>query len=473
MRKTAAIILLFAMLLSTVACGTPAPDSNTPPGGQTSENQENEESGTGSEQKPEKPEPKEFDKTAVISETVLWDKNNIKITATELTYGYYSAELSLLIENNSDENLSFIANSIGYSRNSINGYMVSDGYLNCEVAAGKKAMDSIEFGYTDLMLYGIYTIADIEIGFDIQNEQYKHIYTGSQQIKTTAADTYDYETPHYRNTIAEKNMQVQYGYTVPYFSDVVCYAEKGLTVASCALIVNEDSEELLLMEVINESDKMVAVCSKNIRFNGLLVESSTWSYDAISPGNTGIISINLDSILEAEFRTAYGINEIGEISLELTFEDEDSNIAAPSTTIKLEVPKRDSSLDMEGVKAYNANGIQIISKGIYADPATYSDDLHLLLMVQNSTGKTIKIDDISNSLSVNDFMVSYLFLIQTIPHDSWAALDVELMDYDLESLNISSPTDIEALDFRISIKNENYKELDTVDIQLTFSTKAE
>ena len=57
--------------------------------------------------------------------------SGIKIfTATELSYTDYSAELNLLIENNSDKNLSFISGSMGYSCNAVNGYMVNDGYLN-------------------------------------------------------------------------------------------------------------------------------------------------------------------------------------------------------------------------------------------------------------------------------------------------------------------------------------------------------
>ena len=96
---------------------------------------------------------REFSRKATIEETVLVDENNVKITATELTYGNYAFELALVIENNSDKDLSFIANSVGYSCNSVNGYMISDGYLNCDVAAGKKANDRIMIDYDTCLLY--------------------------------------------------------------------------------------------------------------------------------------------------------------------------------------------------------------------------------------------------------------------------------------------------------------------------------
>lgn len=473
MKKTIAILVLLAMLLSIAACTASPPEADENPGGETSENQGNQNAGSGggTGEKPGKTEPKVFDQTATIEETVLWDNDNVKITATDLTYGYYSAELELVIENNSAEDLSFISNSIGYSRNSINGYMTADGYLSCDVAAGKKAMDSVEFSYQELMLYGIYVIADIEIGFDISDDAYHHTYTGALPIKTTAAETYDYDTLHYRNTIAGEEAQLQFGYAVPYFSDAMCYEQKGIGVASRTLMTNEDGEELLLLEVVNNSNKTVGVSSKNIRYNGLLVCTSTWSYDCITPGKTGIVSIDLSSVLEQEYCEVFGIDEIGAVSVDLTFEDEDDKQVAPAATVTLEVPGRKTSFDTAGTVAYHEGGVQIISKGVYQDPSPYSDDLHLLLLVQNDAGRTIKLDDVSNSLSVNDFMVSCIFYTQNVEDGDWAAVDVELMGYSLEDIKISLPTEIQTLELGISIKTENYKELDTADICLTFAAE--
>ena len=76
--------------------------------------------------------------------------------------------------------------------------MVPEGYLNCDVAAGKKANDTISIGYDTLMLYGIYEIADIEIGFDISDDDYNHTYTGPRTIQTTAVDSpfFEIEVAH-------------------------------------------------------------------------------------------------------------------------------------------------------------------------------------------------------------------------------------------------------------------------------------
>lgn len=142
-----------------------------------------------------------FQKTATVTETVLVDECDVRITATELSYSDYSAELALTIENNSEKDLSFTSNTVGYGCNSVNGYMVKDGYLNCDVAAGKKANDTISISYDTLMLYGIFEIADMEIGFNISDSDYNHIYSGVGQVRTSASDGYAYDLPSYRESI--------------------------------------------------------------------------------------------------------------------------------------------------------------------------------------------------------------------------------------------------------------------------------
>ena len=156
MRKIIAFFLPIVMLLALAACGAepsqrPETQRNTPANTWTcSCGKLNDDAfccGCGSK-KPKDPapttdsqpeidsgdddpqievDPLEFKKTATIDETVLVDENGVKITAKELVYGNYAVELTLIIENNSDKDLSFIANSIGYSCNSINGYMVPEG----------------------------------------------------------------------------------------------------------------------------------------------------------------------------------------------------------------------------------------------------------------------------------------------------------------------------------------------------------
>lgn len=172
------ILLAIALLTVLTACESPAAPDDSGTG------QSPTESGvladTPADDTPEQSDESLglFRTDATLAETVLVDENGVKITATGLTYTAYSVDLELTIENNSGKDLSFVSGSLGYSCNSVNGYMIDGGYLNCDVADGKKANDAISFGYDALMLYGINEIADIEIGISMTDNDYNTTYTG-------------------------------------------------------------------------------------------------------------------------------------------------------------------------------------------------------------------------------------------------------------------------------------------------------
>jgi len=459
MKKFISVLLAILLVISLVACG----NSSTPTNGDPSNTPGTTGSETDESTEPDGPqvsfEPREFNKNASIEETVLVDEYDVKITATELTYNNYAAELSLAIENNSSKDLSFIANSAGYSCNSINGYMITEGYLNCDVAAGKKANDSISISYDALMLYGIFEIADIEIGFDISDDNYNHTYTGPRTIQTSAANSYDYDTPCYRENIASKEAQSEYSYSVPYFSTDVSYENNGLSIVSQAVMKNKDGEGILLLEVVNTSDKMVGISTTNIDINGLRVCDSTWSYDTINPHKTAIVDITLSSVLEQEYWAVYGINEIGNIALKVSFKDSDSNEIAEPALLSIAIPNAEATFSKEGTEVYNNNGIRIIAKGVYADPSEYSDDLHLLLVAENTSGQTLGLHDVYGSLSVNDFMAKYSFPTTTMEDGTCAMIDVILWGYGLEDVKVSDPAEIQSISFSVSIKDTKYKEV--------------
>ena len=470
MKKLIAILLAMMLVFSMAACGaseeTPENTSADPVATEPQETQDNQEEEDPTE--PEEPEAElpEFSTEATIEETVLYDENDVRITATELTYNSYSAELGLVIENNSNKDLSFIANSVGYSCNSVNGYMIPDGYLNCDVAAGKKASDNITLSLDQLMLYGIFEIADLEIGFDISDDDYNHIYTGPCKVLTSAADGYDYETDHYSQNIASEVFQQAYEYSVPYFSTDVAYEGNGLSVVSQCLMVNQDGESILLLEVVNDSEKMVGITTTDITINGLVVCTSNWSHNTVSPGNTCIVNVKLSNVLEPEYCEVYGIDEIGSAALKLTFKDSDSKEIADAAQLSITVPDAKATFSMDGTEAYNKDGIRIVAKGVYEDPSEYSDDLHVLLLAENTSGKVVKLSEVYSSLSVNDFMTSFSMSQAEVARDSCAMIDVTLWGYGLEDIDIASIDEVSTVDFSISIKDEKYKELDTATIHI-------
>lgn len=176
------------------------------------------------------------------------------------------------------------------------------------------------------------------------------------------------------------------------------------------------------------------------------------------------MDIDLSAVLEPEYLEVYGIKEVGHVDLDVNFKDTGSNEIVPAAHLSVTIPGADTSFSMAGAETYNENGIRIISKGIYADPSEYSDDLHILMIAENTSGKTLALYDVYDSLSINDYMATYSFSTTTIEDDSCAIIDILLWGYGLEDIKISDPSEIRTVSFSISIKDKNYKEIDEATI---------
>ena len=298
----------------------------------------------------------EFAKDATIEETVLYDENDVKITATELNYGNYSANLEVTIENNSDEKLSFVSESVSCAQNAINGFMISDGYVNCDVESKGSTTEEMSFDYNTLMLYGITEIADIQIGFSMTDDDFNSTDTGALQLKTSAADSYDYEagSERYHKAITNKILLQNYDLKVPYFADDELYSSNGIRLVSEAFAVNSSDERSLLLEVRNETDKTVYVQTSNIKANDIEIYDSDWSYDTITAGNTAIVNIGLDDILDAEEWTENGIDTIESISMTIGVENSDGMLITEKKEITIPLKDVDGTKNAS-VKKQNVN----------------------------------------------------------------------------------------------------------------------
>lgn len=401
-----------------------------------------------------------FQRTATIEETVLVDEYDVRIIATGISYDSYSAKLGLIFENNSEKDICFTSGSIGYSCNSVNGYMLETGYINCDVVAGKKAKGTISFDYDLLMLCGIYEIADIEIGFDIRDDDYNHIYSGPRQVKTSIADGYDYEVVGYRKTIANEVLQNMLGYRVSFLSDEILYNQNGLAVVYNCLMVNANGEAFLMLEVENSSAESVVVTSSDIYLNGLGIYSSTWSSDIINPGKTGAVELNLSDMLDGNSWDAYGLQEIGAVSLSLNFTNTDGNFLSSPAVIMSGNPNALSGFDKGGREVYNSNDIRIVMKDIVESDSDYRDDMYILFYIENNAADTISLNEVYKSFSVNGYMMDYTMSTVTVKGGTCSALEIMLWESDLEENGIASSDEINEIEFSIEIRDSYNNKID-------------
>lgn len=400
-----------------------------------------------------------------ISETVMLDENGIKITATSLEYIGSQVKLNLTIENNTDKNLSFIAGSTGTNCNAINGYMVEYGYLNSEITPGNKANETVIYDINELNLMGINEISDIQLGVDISDDDHNSVYWGAIQVKTSASDSYDYETDTYQQAIIDDALMNQWGYSIDYYTDELSYDQNGLQVLSAALITNQDGEQSFFIEVENNTQELVRAMTSNIRLNGITTYSYDWSSDPVLPNTRRIIPLDAASILDTDLWENLGFSQIEEFIFELTFQnDNGDNLTSPSD-ITISVSDTKPTVNASGDELYNENNIRIISKGIVSDDNDYT---HMLLLFENNYSEDIIISSVSDSLSVNGYMANNYSHRSEVASGGYTLFDIELTNYNMEDLNLSSVDDIKEAEISFEIDDSNRNTLAETTLKMAY-----
>lgn len=187
---------------------------------------------------------------AAIEEQLLYDGNGVKITATGMEDGLFGTELKLLIENSSDRNVTIQARNA-----SVNDFMV-DTILSADVAAGKKANDSLTFATSGLKECGIEEIAKMEFSFNITDSETWEDIAGTDMVtvETSVADGYVQEVDDSGDVLLEQ--------------DGIKIVGKGLS--------SDDSfwGPGLILYVENNSEQNITVQARDVSINGFMVESS-------------------------------------------------------------------------------------------------------------------------------------------------------------------------------------------------------
>lgn len=431
MKKTLAVCLAALMLFSLSAVGASAADGPT------------------------------------IEETVLVDESDVKITATKLEVTGTAAEITLTLENNTDKSLTFHS-SKDYG-NAVNGYMIDGGYLNTDVAAGKKSRETVKFSLDELSLYGITDIASIELGFCIDDENYdEYLRTAPIHLDTSLAGSVDETADTYLAAITSDSLASALNYTLDYAAQDALYDAAGIRLVSEALLTNQSGDQMMLTEFENTSDTQVIIRLSNISINGLQLQRGSWSNDSVNAGKRLVIDTDLFYILKDGYSEAFGITDIADIAFTLRLMDTDWNDIVEPQTVQITIPDVEASFDESGEVVYDEGGLQIISKGLVPDSFELSDDIHALFLVKNGSAGEVDVDCASGSVSVNGFMNDEICFGSTVLPGTAGVLDVELYASSLSDNDCDSIEDIEELEMTLTIRDGHYNTIAEPVVTLQF-----
>lgn len=282
-QKTKWIALLLCLgLFASMAIGSGSSDSNEKKDIVTKDNEESSNKKTN--------EIADADKSSSVDETieeqVLVNQNNIVITATKYnTDPIWGDGIKLLIENNTDQNI-----TVGCTALIVNDYMITDLFV-ADVAAGKKANETMYLSSSALEAAGIESVGQVEVYFHVYDSaSYDDILnTGVVTIKTSEFANMD---------------------TTPNDAGTELYNEGGIRIVGKTVDENSFWGSAMLLYIENTSGTNVGVQCDNMSINGLMM-TPYFSCDVY----TGKKAITDIAILSNELEEN-GIQSIDEVELQ-------------------------------------------------------------------------------------------------------------------------------------------------------------
>ena len=227
-----------------------------------------------------------------LAESVLYDANGIKVTVKGLEDGFMGPEIKMLIENDSTKNILITSDSV-----SANGYMMPGASLYAEVAAGKKANESLTLMSSELDQSGIETLSQLQFYLQIQDPE------TWDTIKTT-------------NLITLTTSAADYVQPVDDSGDVV-YNDKGYKVVCKGLKQDIIWDGTVVFYMENTSGKSVSIYAENVSVNGFMTEAGLWS--DLRPNTKIVDGMSMLDLSDLEITN---IDEIKNIEFNLRIVDE-------------------------------------------------------------------------------------------------------------------------------------------------------
>lgn len=282
------LLLAFVMLVAT-ACSGGEDDIKQPANvnGDSSVTAGNENAGDNTSESKDNSATTEI----TIAETVLYDANDIKVTATGYEDGWMGPEIKILVENNSDKNALITTTSV-----SANGYMMPFASLYAEVAAGKKANETLSLMASELKQSGIETLAELQFYIQLQDpETWETVDTSELITLNTSAAPFEQPVDDAGDVLYDANG-----------IKIVC---KGLKQD-----IIWDGTVVFYME--NNSGKAVSIYAENVSVNGFMQDVGLWS--DLSSGTKLIDGMSIIDLSDLEIES---IDEIKNIEFNLRMID--------------------------------------------------------------------------------------------------------------------------------------------------------
>ena len=238
--------------------------------------------------------------TFTIDEQVLWEIDNVKITATGLDEdSLLGTQIKVLVENNSDKDIGISTDAV-----IVNDYMIND-LTSMTVTAGNKSNDNITLFSSELEAAGIDKIGKIEL--------YLHTFDPDTYDTLNKSECITIKTSEFENMDTQNNID---GATL--------FEQDGVKIV--AQYVDDESfwGQAVLLYIENNSQSDIIVQCDDVSVNGYMV-SALLSADVYA----GKKSFDDITLLQSDL-DENGVTDIETIETSFRILDQDFNTIAES-----------------------------------------------------------------------------------------------------------------------------------------------
>lgn len=184
-----------------------------------------------------------------IEEQVLLEQDGIKITATGMEEdAIWGTGIKLEIENNTEQNV-----TVGCNALIVNDYMITDLFAS-DIAAGKKANETMYMMSSELEAAGISNIGQVEVYF--------HVYDSDSYTTLFDADVVTIQTSEY----AEMDTDIETGN-----DGVELYNQDGVKIVGKYVDENSFWGTAVLLYIENTSGRKIGITCDDMSVNGYMV----------------------------------------------------------------------------------------------------------------------------------------------------------------------------------------------------------
>lgn len=187
-----------------------------------------------------------------IAETVVYEADGIRVTATGYTDGWMGPEIAFLVENDSERDVLVTSDAL-----SVNGYMTPYSSLYAQVAAGKKANESLTLLTSELDQSGIVTVAQL-------------------QFYLKVADAESWDSLAQSELITLSTSAAGYEQSVDDSGDVL-YDDNGIRIICKGLKQDMIWDGTVVFFMENNSGSPITVYAENVSVNGFMQDAGLWS----------------------------------------------------------------------------------------------------------------------------------------------------------------------------------------------------